>query len=197
MVEFDIKDRTRNVDTYQYVAVNMGSVTSLELSNDDPADMIVAVKFTSGRPFSSLPSSTKCNLETGLTSTDKLKPVICECDNSNSQVLFKNVNKFTDNVLRFYYWARNVNGEQGGTQVEIRVYANSDSYQTSGGWVLMRKTATNSLTLGTMDVQSGSNSNTNTPNYGSDWESYNMMPSGWVAGGHSKVISVSSTQIQI
>ena len=62
MVEFDIKDRTRNVDTYQYVAVNMGSVTSLELSNDDPADMIVAVKFTSGRPFSSLPSSTKCNL---------------------------------------------------------------------------------------------------------------------------------------
>ena len=46
MVFFDIKNRQRAANTYQYVAVNLGSVTSLELSDDDPADMIVAVKFT-------------------------------------------------------------------------------------------------------------------------------------------------------
>ena len=57
----------------------MGTVTTgTILDDDDPADFVVAVKFTSGLPYSAFGNSYECLLEQGLTSTDELKPVTCE-----------------------------------------------------------------------------------------------------------------------
>lgn len=57
----------------------MGNVQNMILHEDDPADFIVTVKFTSNIPYSSMSSdSTRCMLEAGVTSMDELNPVTCE-----------------------------------------------------------------------------------------------------------------------
>ena len=51
--------------------MSMGTVTTgTILDDDDPADFVVAVKFTSGLPYSAFGNSYECLLEQGLTSTD-------------------------------------------------------------------------------------------------------------------------------
>lgn len=60
------------------MSLYMGTVQNMLLDDDDPADFVVAVKFVSNRPYSSMSSTTShCMLEQGLTSTDELNPVTC------------------------------------------------------------------------------------------------------------------------
>ena len=196
MTAIDIKDRTRSASTWHYLSVYMGTVSTNNLDSAGQAGIVVVVKFESGRPYSSMSGSTSyCNVESGVTSTDRLHPVYCELDGGNHQLIIRNVNKFSDNTLRVHYYATNLNAEQGSTVVSVRAYANADSYATSGGWQLFYGTTTNSVTLPANVVYSGTNSNQNAPNYaGTD---YNMMPSSWINSGYSQVLGVTSTHIVI
>ena len=65
-----MEDKNTNSKSWYFLSVYMGTVTSLLLDDDDPADFIVAVKITSNYPYSSLGSTTECSLESGVTSTD-------------------------------------------------------------------------------------------------------------------------------
>ena len=67
-----------------FLSVYMGTPQNMLLSDDDPADFIVTVKFTANLPYSSFSSSTKCMLEQGVTSKNPLKPVTCDINTSTN-----------------------------------------------------------------------------------------------------------------
>jgi hypothetical protein len=64
-----------------------------------------------------------------------------------------------------YYYATLINSGQGGTQVEVRLYANSQSYATSGGWAIYSGT-TNGYNLVDMFYTSGSYASASAPSTG-------------------------------
>ena len=76
--KLDIQDKLTAEWSWYYISVYMGSVTGMLLSDDDPADFVVVVKFVSNLPYQALGATTECMVESGITSTDRLKPVTCE-----------------------------------------------------------------------------------------------------------------------
>ena len=175
----------------------MGNVHNMILHDDDPADFVVAVKFTSNRPYSSMSSdSTRCMLEQGATSTDELNPVTCEIQASAHQIVFRNVNKFTGTLLRFYFLATTPNNNVASTAVELRVYANSQAYASSDGWALVRGT-TGGYTMAAIYYSSGSHSSTSAPGIPS--RSSQLFDNNWVehSNGYTKILSYSSTHISL
>ena len=192
----DTEDRYTTGSGWIFMSVYMGTVTtSTILDDDDPADFVVAVKFTGGYPYTSFGSSHECLLEQGLTSTDELKPVTCEIESSTNQIIFRNVNKFTQNILKFYFVGTTPSSSFTGTTVEIRAYANSQSYAGSDGWALFRG-STSGYTMVYMYYTSGSHSSTSAPSIPS--HSSIMFSSSWVeTSGYTKVMSYSSTSIKM
>lgn len=57
--------------------------------------MVLAIKFVAGTPFSSFYSTTHCHIEDGVSNYNKLKPVTCELDPSNWQIVIRNVGVIT------------------------------------------------------------------------------------------------------
>lgn len=79
--------------------------------------MILAIRFTSARPFNSFYSTTHCHIESGISNYDKLNPVTCELDTSNQQIIIRNVGVITAEFVKIYYYATTIGSEQGGTVV--------------------------------------------------------------------------------
>lgn len=104
--KLDMEDRNVNGVAWVYMSVYMGTVTNMLLDDDDPGDFVVAVKIASNYPYSSMSgTSSDCMLEQGLTSTDELNPVTCEVQAANHSIIFRNVNKFSGTLLKFYFEA--------------------------------------------------------------------------------------------
>ena len=105
------------------------------------------------------------------------------------------MNKFTSNILRFYFDGDTPDSSFTGTAVEIRAYANSQSYATSDGWALFRG-STSGYTMVYEYYTSGSHSSTSAP--GIPTHSSIMFSSSWVeTSGYTKVQSYSSNQIKM
>ena len=193
--KMDVDNRVRNTNSWHYISVYLGNMGNLRLDEADSSDMIVAVKFVSNLLYSSFHGSTWCNIETGVSSVDRLRPVTCELDSTNNQIILRNVGKFSSDYLKLYYRANTINGESSATTVEVRVYANSQSYATSGGWALFRGT-TGSYNLADVYFTSGSWSSTSSPNHPAYYD--RLITSGWTdTSGYAQILSVSSTQIKV
>ena len=177
------------------MSVNMGSVTGMLLDDDDPADFVFVVKITGGYPYTAFGNSYECLLEQGLTSTDELKPVTCELESSTNQIIFRNVNKFTSNTLRFYFDGDTPDSSFTSTTVEIRAYANSQSYATSDGWALFRG-STSAYTMVYMYYTSGSYSSTSAPSIPTHTSI--MFSSSWVdTSGYTVIKDFTSNSIKV
>lgn len=106
----DIDNRVRGTNSWHYLSVWMGNIVSnIRLdSTNDPSDMIVAVRFMSNAFHSSFHGSEWCNIEIGVTSVDKLRPVTCELDSTYNQIIMRNVGGFSNDHLKLYYRANTI-----------------------------------------------------------------------------------------
>ena len=101
----DTQVRVNTKTGWQFVSINAGNIMSAYANTvDDPSEKVVEIQLAYGRPFSSLSStSDACFLESGLISSDPLKPITCTVDPANNRILFRNVFWFTNTRLAFYY----------------------------------------------------------------------------------------------
>ena len=196
----DIENKVVSTTSWHYLSVSLGTTfqqTSyiFDSTTDEHSSMILAIKFVAARPFTSFASTTQCHIESGVSNYNKLVPVTCELDTSNQQIIIRNIGVITAEFVKVYYYATLISVEQGGTQVEVRLYANSQSYATSGGWAIYSGT-TGGYNLVDMFYTSGNYASTSAPNtggntariYGSEWAD---------TAGYSRIIGLSTTQIVV
>jgi len=133
VVEVDVEDRYQNNgEGYFYYKINMGSMHSTMMSyldpNNDPAEMIMAITFNGGNLHRAFYGSTYCQIEDGITLTDRTMPVTCSIESTN--VFFiRNFNKITSQYLKIYFRGYTVNSNDiYDHRVNIKVWANNDAY---------------------------------------------------------------------
>lgn len=195
----DIETKITNTLSWHYLSVSLRSMYSNSLqfdsTTDEHSDMILAFRFVAGTPFSSFYSTTHCHIEAGVSNYNKLKPVTCELDTANNQIVIRNVGVITQEFVKMYYYAYTINAEQGGTQVEVRLYANSQSYSIPGGWAIYAST-TPGYNIVDMFYTSGSYASTSAPNTGG--QTARLYGSNWAdTAGYARIIGLSTTQIVV
>jgi len=127
--DMDTQVKISGYNGWQFVSVNAGNTMSAYASDvDDSSEKVVEVQFYTNKPYSSLSSTTTdCLLESGLISSDPLKPITCYLDRSNNRLLFRNVFWFTNTRLNFYYYATTAS-DSINFDVRVYVWANEDAY---------------------------------------------------------------------
>lgn len=109
--------------------------------------------------------------------------------------MFRNVNKFSGTLLRFYFTASTGGSNFQSSTAEIRAYANSQSYATSDGWALFRG-STAGYSIVEMHYTSGTHSSTSAPSV--SYSTSELFSNSWVdTGGYAKITSMSSTQVKV
>jgi hypothetical protein len=163
--------------------------------------MVLALEFVGGKPFSSFDGDTsKCHIETGVSNYNRLNPVTCELDNGNSQIIIRNVGFLTGSLLKVYYAATLINAEQANTQVQIRLYANSQSFDNNAGWAIYISTTSNTYNLVDMYYHHDPGYDYNSQSYPGNFNGNHakLYDSSWAdTSGFSKIISVSTSSITI
>lgn len=196
----DIENKVANTLSWHYLSVNLGSLSTSTLmfdsSTDEHSDMVLAIKFVAGTPFNSFYSTTHCHVESGVSNYNPLKPVTCELDTSYNQIILRNIGVITDTYVKVYYYANTINADQGGTQVEVRIYANTQAYAVSGGWPYYSGTSPGYNMVDMYYTYNTGYSSTSSPSppgytarlYSSSWND---------GGGYAQILSISGNSINV
>ena len=82
----DIQDKRAGAWSWQFLSIDMGAdMSTMALNTTDLGDIIVGVKYTLNKPYSTLsPTTTDCILQDGMTNINNLlKPITCTIDAAN------------------------------------------------------------------------------------------------------------------
>lgn len=197
---FDIENKVVSTLSWHYISVNLGSLTANTLqfdsTTDEHSDMVLAIKFVAATPFTSFYSTTHCSVESGVSNYNPLKPVTCELDTTYTQIILRNIGVITDTYVKIYYYAYTISSDQAGTQVEVRIYANSQAYASSGGWPFYYGTTPGFTIRDTYYISNTGYSSTSGPP--SSYSVTRLYSSSWAdTGGYAQILSVNTNSINV
>lgn len=117
-------------------------------------------------------------------------------DTTNNQVIFRNIGVITTQFVKFYYYANTIGSEQGGTQVQVRLYANTQAYAVTGGWAIYSGTTGGYNMKDMYYFHNTGYDSTSAPSptvytarlYGSSWAD---------SSGYAKFLSINSNSVSV